>query len=255
MNRKIVILAALVIAAGVLTAPVTAVPTKSPDFQIEIPTAWEVTGEPAAYPFAITHSAGEAELLVFRSDLEPSQSIGTADELKLSVQKVIDSVILSLPNSKLISNTGFNETERTGFALEFVSADAESGAILRHRLMGWLYRHTDGHQILFTLWGKGILQNYPQFENDLKQMQAGFDYTGPHTAIALSNGSRSWALPAVVILLAIAGLFYFRSAKNARNRRSARNDSGWLCGCGLRNSAAIHQCRKCGLARTVAQVR
>ena len=253
MSGKGVLWAAAIFVA--LNWSVLGTPTNTPDFQIELPGEWEMTDNGETYPFAITHATGNAELLVFRSDLEPHQSIGSADDLKLSVQKVIDSVILSLPNSKLISNTGFSETARTGFALEFVSADAESGAILRHRMMGWLYRHSDGHQILFTLWGKGLFQNYQQFERDIHLMQAGFDYTGPRTAIALSSGARDWALPAIVILMAIAGLLYFRSAKNSRHSRSAFHESGWVCGCGVRNSAAVQQCRTCGLTRPMARVR
>jgi len=225
------------------------------DVRLDVPDAWEATGNPTGFPFEITNSSGNAQLLIFRTDLEPSQTISTADELKLSVQKVVDSVILSLPNSKLLTNTGYSEPERTGFALEFIAVNPDDGTVLRHRLFGWLYKHPDGHQILFTLWGKGALQSYPQCENDIRQMQAAFEYTGPHEEIVLSSNTHGWGLPALVILMTVAGLLYYRSARNGRPRMNSIGDSGWRCSCGAHNAPPLHQCRQCGQSRVVSRVR
>ncbi|PWB67771.1 hypothetical protein C3F09_12885 [candidate division GN15 bacterium] len=222
---------------------------------IAVPASWQATDDQSSYPFRIAAVGGEVELLVFRSDLDASHTISNTDELKQSVQRVVDSVILTLPNSKLISNTGYNETKRTGFALEFVSADPENGAFLRHRLMGWLYKHPDGHQILFTLWGRGTLEGFSRYEADIRQMQSAFEFTGPHEAIALSTGAGRWALPALVILMTVAGLLYYRSTRNARTRLHAISESGWQCGCGCYNAPSLHRCRQCGQSRVVARVR
>jgi len=253
MNRKIALLAALGSTAIAVSA--SAAQLNVADVRLDIPDTWAITGDPTEFPLEITHSGGDAELLIFRTDLEPNQTISTADELKQSVQKAIDSVILSLPNSKLLTNTGYSEPERTGFALEFIAVNPDDGTVLRHRLFGWLYKHPDGHQILFTLWGKGALRSYPQYENDVRQMQAAFEYTGPHEEIVLSSNSHGWGLPALVILMTVAGLLYYRSARNGRSRMIAFEDSGWRCSCGVRNSPSMHQCRQCGQPRVAARVR
>lgn len=228
-----------------------------PQFEVKVavPDGWRSADDQSSYPTRIAADGGDAELLIFRTDLEPGQTISTPDELKVSVQKVIDSVILSLPNSKLISNTGYSEPERTGFALEFIAVDSDDGTVLRHRLFGWLYKHPDGHQMLFTLWGKGALQGYPKYESDIRQMQATFEYTGPHEEIVLSSNARRWALPVIVMLLTLAGLLYYRSARGARTRMRSIGESGWRCSCGAYNAPALHQCRQCGQSRVVARVR
>jgi hypothetical protein len=225
-----------------------------PQLQLEVPDPWTVMNTQFEYPVDITTNGGAVELQIFRTDLEPGQSISTPEELKISVQRVVDSVILSLPDAKLISNTGFDETQRVGFALEFISTD-DNSSVLRHRLMGWLYRHPDGHQMLFTLWGKGTVQDYSPHDNEIRQMQAGFEYTGPHEGMALATGSRNWALPAVVILMAVAGLLYYRSSRRAKPRMSMIDESGWKCNCGAYNAPDLHQCRQCKQSRLVARVR
>lgn len=225
-------------------------------FQLDVPAGWEVTGEASAYPFQVTYAGGGAELQIFRTDLQAGQSINTADELKKSVQRVVDSVILGLPNAKLITNTGYDEGTRIGFALEFISADPSTHSPLRHRLFGWLYRHPDGHQILFTLWGKGLVQSYTQQEDGIKQMQATFEYTGPQESTAMATGSRRYVIPLLVIVLLAVASLYYRSARMRANQKPLTSlRSWWSCSCGCRNVDGIGVCKQCGQPRPAATVR
>ena len=254
MNLRTILLAVPLLAVMAVGSSILAVPLNFPQLRMEVPDAWTVMNTVFEYPVEITTSGGNVELLIFRTDLEPSQTISSPDELKISVQKVIDSVVLSLPGSKLISNTGYDETERIGFALEFISTD-DNATVLRHRLMGWLYRHSDGHQMLYTLWAKGTVQEYSPRENEIRQMQAGFEYTGPHEGMALASNSVNWGLPLVVIIMAVAGLMYYRSSQRAKPRMNTIDESGWKCSCGAYNAPDLHLCRQCKQSRLVARVR
>lgn len=253
MNPRLTYLSAAWPAVILVTGSVLAVPLNFPQLQMEVPDTWTVMNTQFEYPVDITTSGGEVEFQIFRTDLEPGQSINTTDELKISVQRVVDSVILDLPNAKLITSTGYDETERSGFALEFVSTDG-AATVIRHRLMGWLYRHPDNHQILFTLWAKGTVQEFSPHENEIRQMQAGFAYTGPHEGMVFSSG-HGWALPVLVIVMAVAGLMYYRTSKKAKPRMATIDESGWKCSCGAYNAPDLHQCRQCKQSRLLARVR
>ena len=253
MNPRSILLSAVFLAAIAFRGSALAVPLDFPQLQMEVPEAWTVMNTKFEYPVNIIAGGGGAELQIFRTDMDPNQTINSPDELKISVQRVVDSVILNLPNAKLISSTGYDETERSGFALEFVSTD-DNATVLRHRLIGWLYRHPDGHQILFTIWAKGTVQDYSPHENEIRQMQAGFAYTGPHEGMVFSSGN-GWGLPALVIVMAVAGLLYYRTSKRAKPRMSTMDESGWKCNCGAYNAPDLHQCRQCKQSRLVARVR
>src|SRR5512138_97676 len=103
MNPRLTLLSAVIISAIAFAGAALAVPLNFPQLQLEVPEAWTVMNTQFEFPVNITTSGGDVELQIFRTDLDPDQSINTTDELKISVQKVVDSVILNLPNAKLIT--------------------------------------------------------------------------------------------------------------------------------------------------------
>jgi hypothetical protein len=225
------------------------------EVELPVPTGWVLGSDSGQYPFQIVNEKRDAEFLLFRSILSPDQTISNEKDLQISVKKVVDNVIESLPQGKLLTNTGFFDVYRTGFVLEFVSADTAAMVLLRHRLEGILYRHPDGRQLLFTLWGKAALVRYPELARDIKSMQDGFEYTGPYESSVFAPPAHSYWYLYVVLLLIIGFVFYNRSrrARSQRDGSSAATNS-WTCGCGRLNPGNMQSCLRCGQERVKTPV-
>ncbi|UCD63713.1 MAG: hypothetical protein JSW34_13380 [Candidatus Zixiibacteriota bacterium] len=232
-----------------VTSPAAAnsILTLADEIRIPLPGGWQLTTGVNEYPIQIFQSDSAAELLIFKSTIDEADAVTNEQELKVSVDKVIEDVILSLPEARLQTNIGYYDTSRVWFVLEFLSLDPDEELELRHRLRGELYRHPEGHQILFTLWGKGARDVPRPIWNDVRLMQEEFVYFGAATRDVFATPNRqNWAWAAVLLmLLAIVLLLLKRRRQAARNRKTP-DDHFWRCQCGRLNHRDHQNCRRCG---------
>jgi len=215
--------------------------------KIPLPDNWIVASDGSDFPFQLVDTNLTSDIMIFKSDIPQEDIITNDEELKQSVQGVIDDVILSLPEARILSNTGYFEQYRTGFVLEFLSFDTVNVITLRHRLLGLIYQHPDGHQILFTVWAKSGEDTYPAMENSIRMIQDEFNYSGPRTGDVF-NPSRSVPTYLYIILFMLLGLFFFlRTRQLQRSRvRFANDEKFWRCECGRLNPLHQASCRRCG---------
>ncbi len=215
------------------------------EFRVAVPSDWSPSGDTTVYPIQLVHQDGDAEFLIFRTELAKDEVVSSRAELKVAVQRIVDSVILTLPQAKLISNTGYDEKERVQFALEFISSSAGDNMPIRHRLIGYIYRTLDGRQILFTLWGRGTLGHFQDKLPQILAMQNSFEFTGPHDATVFGASSGKWFMVILLSLIVFAIAAYSHSRRRAV-QEMAEEEELWTCSCGSRNAAEIGTCRKCG---------
>lgn len=149
---------------------------------LDLPYGWVIISDTLALPIHIVNDGQEAQLSIFRSEFNGPNVIRNNAELRGSVDRVVQDVILTLPEARLLTSTGFDRTDRAGFILEFVSHDSSANVDLRHRFEGILYRLSSGNQALFTLWAKVPKDKYADAESDIHSMQASFEFTGPKDA-------------------------------------------------------------------------
>jgi len=189
---------------------------------LPVPAGWSVSDENPDYPFAIVNETWSSELLIFRTQIAPDAAISSVGELKAAVNGVIDEVIMTLPDSRLMSSTGYHDTSRARFEIEYMSVDTAAHITVCHRLLGIIYRHPDGHQLLFTLWAKSPLDVYTSISSEIRGMQDGFTYTGPIEEDVFSTGSNGAWQYGCVALLAVALLLYRR-----RRNRHVQKGTDW----------------------------
>ncbi|MCK4607043.1 MAG: hypothetical protein KAU35_07095 [candidate division Zixibacteria bacterium] len=224
------------------------------EITLPAPVGWVVLDDGSSYPCQLVNQQHAAELLIFKSEISPNETINDPEELKPSVDGIVNDVILGLPNAKILTNTGYNETSRIRFVIEFTSDDSATSATLYHRLTGVIYRHPDGHQLLFTLWGKSRLQVSSLVADDMRIMQEGFTYTGPTEAdvFARPPDRRIWGVAVLVGVILL--LFYLLKRRVRSGRAGANRSRNWRCPCGHINRSEESTCSGCGTARSVERV-
>lgn len=176
--------------------------TVAGEARMPVADTWVVIGDTGDYPLELLHESGRAELLVFRSEIGEDEAVDNQQQLRTAVDKVVENVILSLPDSRLLTNTGYYETARTGFVLEFISTDTAADSTLKHRLKTVIYRLPDQSQVMFTLWGKGIRSTWDGVEPSVVFMQDGFSFLGDYQDHVFLT-SRTYLWPGLTIALAI----------------------------------------------------
>jgi len=225
------------------------------EVQLPLPTPWRPSAEPVGLPLQLVHSEFPAEILIFRSEIASDEMITDEVTLKSAVDIVVEDVIMSLPEAKLLTSTGFYEGHRAGFILEFTSVDSVGGRPLRHRLKGIIYRHPDEHQMLFTVWGKSTVDDYPQLEESLVFIQDGFEYLGESRAMVFGPAPRSYWPLAMLILGVIALFYYLRSRRKRGDPMPLPAESHfWHCSCGRSNHQQYSNCRRCGRPRVSSSI-
>ncbi len=246
----------LVIGGAVLTSQARPV-QPSDDIVLQLPTGWIVTDTPG-YPLRIVNSPPSAEMLIFRSQISPDELVRSAEDLRLSVDAVVEEVILPLPEAKLLTNTGTYDVRSTGFILEFTSLDTELGMTLQHRFKGQIFSHPDGHQMLYTLWARGTVDEWPYIEPTFIEIQESFDYAGPQDDAVFGTSNWSWqpiyyatALVVVLLLIMVLG----RRQARLNQVKFSDNVNVWRCECGRMNHTDVIRCRRCGRDRTFERSR
>jgi hypothetical protein len=194
------------------------------DLSLNLPPGWIIISDTLTFPVHLINDGADAQMSVFRSEFSATDAVRNQAELKGSVQKVIDDVILTLPEAKVLTSTGFNETYRAGFVLEFVSQDTSAQMTLRHRFEGLLYRLDDNRQVLFTLWAKTPLDSYANSEIAIREIQSSFEYRGPQEASVFPPRINPYVVAAILMLLGIGLVMYTRSR---RWRRSSDDEEAF----------------------------
>jgi hypothetical protein len=186
------------------------------DLFVQLPPGWAVISDTLALPVHLACDLTSTQMSVFRSEFSGSDRMGSQDELKKSVQKVVDEVILTLPDAKLLTSSGFDQQYRAGFVLEFTSTDTAAGLPLRHRFEGLLYRLPDDRQALFTLWAKAPVEYFALADSTIRAIQTSFEYRGPQEAAVFGSNLNPYVILAALVLIAIALIYYGRSRRYAK---------------------------------------
>lgn len=213
---------------------------------------WRVTDTSAGYPYEIVNADTSAELSIHRSIISSGDAIDSPDELKAAVDSVVTTVITTLPQAQLLSSTGYRGESGASFALEFESFDQASQAMLHQRLVGHVYRHPEGHQLMFTLWGRVAPSVWDMVSPSLIAMQDGFSYRGPSEETPFEQTGydpMKLLLLATVVVMLVIVLIRFR--RDRRRADPSRWERRWVCECGAENELTIATCRQCGRARPV----
>lgn len=219
---------------------------------IPVQPGWRVLDSSAGYPYEIVNSDTSAELSVHRSIIASEEAIDDPNELKTAVDSVIATVIQTLPQANLLSSTGYRGESEATFALEFESYDQASKTMLHQRLVGHVYRHPEGHQLMFTLWGRVAPSVWGMVSPALIAMQEGFVYRGPSEETPFEQPGydpmKMLLLVTVVVMIVIVLIRFRRDRRPADPSRWERR---WVCECGAENELTITTCRQCGKARPI----
>jgi len=219
----------------------------SDDIGLVRPSEWLLDDNSGEYPIHLVHDQQPAELLIFRTNIADTGTVDSEGELRESVMSIIDDVILPLPKSQLISSTGFNHGKSAGFVLDFTSVDSATSTPIRHRLKSILFRYPDGHQVVFTLWGKSGAAVWNEVSGQILQMQESFEYTGLSAdAVFADNNPALWryVLP---MFLVICLVFLLRIRRGRNDRPLFKSTSSfWRCSCGRLNPDHSDACHRCG---------
>ncbi len=245
--KKIVMLMLVVLAAGSSWA--NSFVTLAEGAGLPLPAGWRIVGSTDSFPVAVLDEETTAHLLLFRTILPPDERIAGADDFRIAVNRVIDSVVLQLPEALLLTSTGEYGQNRAEFVVEFQTIDSVSGDPLHHRLAGILYRHPEGYQILFSQWAQAAQATYGMIREDLEMMQTGFRYDGPQEdhVFAAATGMTQWA---VVLVVAVAAVYFLMRQRRRQNEPVAAGKVPiWRCTCGRVNHGDNAVCRNCGLPR------
>jgi len=195
------------------------------DVEIPVPNNWYMATDTGSFPVQLVYYNDSAEILLFRSEISADDAITNEADLKRSVDLVIEDVIASLPDGQLHTSTGFYDTYRSGFVLEFGSSDSAGGTPLEHSLKGVIYRHPDGHQILFTIWGKATSRDFPEVKGAINLVQESFVYHGEYEKDVFAPESMLY-WPLALVVLVLIGLLLLRPRKRKTDDGPVGTSSG-----------------------------
>jgi len=217
------------------------------DCTVPVPPGWALLTETTDFPFHLVADDLGAEVLIFKSDISHNETIDNEADLRKSVEAVLDEVIPDLPQSLLLSSSGYYEQSRAAFVLDFMSTAPPDDMEIHHRLRGVLYRLPDGHQLLFTLWAKAPSGTFQNFEGSISIIQEGFAYRGEHEANVFAAPRRTYLYPLGAVVLVMGLVLWMRSRKTGRGRLEFEQlDNVWRCECGRLNHEGDGTCRRCG---------
>jgi hypothetical protein len=223
------------------------------EIRIPLPDGWELTGADSVYPFQVINELQTAEVLIFRSEVAADDAVNNSTDLREAVDMIVEDIILTLPEGRLLTSNGYQKDNRAWFVLDFSSIDSLAGATVKHRLMAALYRHPDDYQIMFTLWGKSGAGSIGSEEADIKLIQDLFAYNGPSEATVFaperSRDMRMILLAALVAVMILV-IVFFRKGRLSSKPGFSEESHFWRCECGRMNHDNNSTCRRCGRERS-----
>jgi hypothetical protein len=187
------------------------------DIALPLPDGWEVVDSTSGFPYLVAHFDQRAELTIHQSVLRGDQIIANQADFKVSVDSVVSGIILDLPEARLLNTIGMQDGNWAAFALEFESWDNDIPSEMRHRLAGVLYYHSDGYQLLFTLWARAAPEDWPMLIDDILLMQGGFIYLGPADKNAL--GGDDWEIDWIYLIVPLLGIGFAQILRARAQRR------------------------------------
>ncbi len=224
------------------------------EIRIPLPVNWQVTGDSGQFPFQIINQQQSAELLIYKSIISEDEKVLNNKELKESVDIIIKEIVLTLPEAKLLSNTGKIDFNRIIFSFEFISTDTITLGKIFHRLNGFLYGHPNGEQILFTLWGKTNFEGKDILQHEILFMQSNFAYYGESLArVYTTEKEFDIKLLFLVLFIIVATLFLFKKFKNSGTIQFSKNSNFWRCSCGRQNHNNNLRCKRCGQNKIIKE--
>lgn len=220
--------------------------TVAEELVIPVPNGWEIGADTMQFPVKLT-KGDSAEVLLFRSVISEDEAISTQAGLKASVDQVIKEVILTLPESRLLSSTGFDRPPVIGFSVEFVSLDTLIFLEVNHQLSAIVYRLEDGSQVMFTIWGKATIDQLPTVRYAVNSIRNNLEYLGPHEENAFAFSMTDYYVPGLMLVACVGLLLLVRSRAQQRARKIEKSpDRFWRCLCGRLNGHDQPGCRRCG---------
>ncbi len=224
------------------------------EVRIPLPADWQVTGDSGQFPFQIINQQQSAELLIYKSIISEEEKVLNNKELKESVDIIIKEIVLTLPEAKLLSNTGKIDDNRIIFSFEFTSTDTMTLGMIFHRLNGFLYGHPNGEQILFTLWGKTNSEGKDVLQHEILFMQNNFAYYGESLQRAyLPEESVDIKSLFLILFIIVATLFVFKKFKNSGTIQFSEDSHFWRCTCGRQNHNNHETCKRCGQQKIIKE--
>ncbi len=224
------------------------------EVRIPVPENWDVSGDSGKFPFQIINQEQSAELLIYKSLIDKEQRVTNERELKESVYILVEDVILTLPEAKILTNTGRIDENRAIFSVEFVSTDTSSAGKVFHRLSGILYDHPNGEQLFFILWGKTNQADKDILQNEISFMQSNFSYYGESNSIIFPiEEYRDWQIYILVLFIIVLTLFIFKKYKSSDKINFSEESHFWRCSCGRQNHNSQDACRRCGKKHEITE--
>lgn len=220
--------------------------TLAEEIKVPVPQGWVVMDSTGGYPYTLVNPDQALELLIFKSILESDQIITNKNDLKASVDKVVEDIILTLPEGKLLTNTGYFKENHVSFTLEFSSVDTVDLSEIYHRLEGVIYQHPDGHQLLFSLWGKTIGENKNALNEEVSIIQDGFSYFGPSEPEIFVDNSFDWNILILLGVVILMVLIFVRKKQQLDKVKFSEDSNFWRCECGRQNHKSHPTCHRCG---------
>ncbi|HOP06162.1 MAG TPA: hypothetical protein PLF13_02620 [candidate division Zixibacteria bacterium] len=223
------------------------------ELRLPLPTGWTVDSAGVGYPYRLTSPDSSSEMLIFKSLIAEDLAVTSREDFRLSVDSIIESVIMQLPQAELLTNHGYSEGGRAWFVLEFVTTDTIISLSLWHRLQGTLYRCPDGDQLMYTLWGRRPITVASDIGESFRVMQDGLAYRGPVMNDVFSSPIRfsNWHFVALFVVLLM--LLWLRK-RDQQKVEFSNQENIWRCECGRLNHIDNKTCRRCGRSRTGAPV-
>jgi len=179
------------------------------NFTLPVLPDWSIDSSKNDFPYQILHKSKRADLNIFMSLLEPNERIHNNKEFKLAVEGVIDDILLTLPNTRLLINNGFFEEDHLSFELDFISSDDTTGDLtINHSIKSFIFRLPDDYQVMYTLWVRTYGSDNELFSEEIQFYKDNFTFIGnAELKFYPESGFYKWINLLIAVIILIAGIY------------------------------------------------
>lgn len=187
------------------------------NFILPILPNWSIDSSIADFPYRIFHESEKAELNIFMSLLEPNERIHNNKEFKAAVEGVIDDILLTLPDTRLMINSGFFEEDHLSFELQFISPDTNNDLPINHSIKSFIFRLPDDYQVMYTLWGQTHGLENDLLSEEIKFYQDNFTFTGDaESRFYPKNEFYKWITLFIAVIIFFVGIYLVIRKNNSK---------------------------------------